>query len=248
MIGLPLLLCAAVWCDPQHTHFFLVINRIAQVVPSGLWEHITMLGDTALSLLVVAVLMRRHPHLLGQLLCAAIVSIALTHTLKPLLNFPRPLKVLDPHEFTLIGRALRNRSFPSGHTVSAFVVLGVCAVQLRSRWLRVGCVGLAWLIGISRIAVGVHWVRDVAAGVAMGWASVVAGVWLAQRLALTQSRWFIAVTALLPAIAALVLLVDPVKSYPATLVFQYVAATGALLWWAKEYGVMLKALFNDTAG
>ncbi|MFC5825263.1 phosphatase PAP2 family protein [Nonomuraea insulae] len=72
-------------------------------------------------------------------------------------------------------------SFPSGHTVNVTLGAGVIVLlvlPMLSRWEKV----LAWVlacflvvsVGYTRIALGVHWVSDVAAGIVLGVAVIAA--------------------------------------------------------------------------
>jgi undecaprenyl-diphosphatase len=70
-----------------------------------------------------------------------------------------------------------SQSFPSGHAAAAaatFAVLGLLMGRGRSRTTRnviAGvAVGLAVLVASSRVMLGVHWLTDVVAGIALGWA------------------------------------------------------------------------------
>lgn len=71
-------------------------------------------------------------------------------------------------------------SFPSGHAMSSIMVYGTVAMVLtqlypRQRWFFWGTTaGLIFLIGFSRIYLGVHWLSDVLAGWATGFAFVYA--------------------------------------------------------------------------
>lgn len=71
------------------------------------------------------------------------------------------------------GSFLHGASFPSGHTiwsVTVFGVLGVLAVQ-RRRWrFAAVCVVIVAVMGPSRVLLGVHWLSDVIAGYAIGFA------------------------------------------------------------------------------
>ena len=71
------------------------------------------------------------------------------------------------------GAFLHDPSFPSGHTVWAvtvFGVLGVLAIQ-RRRWrVAAVCVVIVAVMGPSRVLLGVHWLSDVVAGFAIGFA------------------------------------------------------------------------------
>ena len=73
-------------------------------------------------------------------------------------------------------QALQSYSFPSGHTVAATLLYGLLAVYLVSiarTWNRrvavvavaVGCV---WLVAFSRLYLGVHYLSDVLAAMALG--------------------------------------------------------------------------------
>lgn len=99
---------------------------------------------------------------------------ALTITLvgKRLVGRPRPPieDAVPPYE--------TSGSFPSGHTLQAFVVAAMLAYLLirhlwdHPRWQRVviGVVGFAYasLMGFSRVFLGYHWLTDVLAAAALG--------------------------------------------------------------------------------
>lgn len=58
-------------------------------------------------------------------------------------------------------------SFPSGHTLTTFAIVGVVAsLYPRAKYLFIL---LAGLIGFTRIAVGAHWFADVLAGAVLGY-------------------------------------------------------------------------------
>jgi undecaprenyl-diphosphatase len=72
------------------------------------------------------------------------------------------------------------KSFPSGHAMSSTVIYGVLLVvflpMIPSRWQRAviaATVVLVLAIGASRVALGVHYPSDVAAGHLLGVALVV---------------------------------------------------------------------------
>src|SRR3569832_19288 len=112
---------------------------------------------------------------------AALVVKEAVHVQKPWAGEARPPVVLDPAAFHLIGKALRSGSFPSGHTAAAFAIAGVVAMHLRRAWSTALLLVLASGVGLSRMAVGVHWPVDVLAGAAVGWASACGALVLARR-------------------------------------------------------------------
>ena len=87
-------------------------------------------------------------------------------------------------------------SFPSGHaTISAIVFLTVAALLANTRiravertYIMAMATLMALLVGLSRIALGVHWATDVAAGWALGTAWALAWLLCARGLARTSAE------------------------------------------------------------
>jgi undecaprenyl-diphosphatase len=81
-------------------------------------------------------------------------------------------------------------SFPSGHasmSAAVFLTLGALVANTRGRWrerlyVLAAAALLAVLVGLSRIALGVHWTTDVLAGWAFGSAWAIGWVLLERRL------------------------------------------------------------------
>ncbi len=63
-------------------------------------------------------------------------------------------------------------SFPSGHGATAVSLFGSIGRELRKRWMWTLTIVMPLLIGLSRIAVGVHYPTDVLAGWAVGLAAI----------------------------------------------------------------------------
>jgi membrane-associated phospholipid phosphatase len=159
-----------------------------------LWAGLTFLGDTAVTLCVMAPLLLVRPSMWVGVLVAIPAGGLTSLTLKWLFDAPRPADVLALTDFHVVGSVLRGHSFPSGHTITAFAVAGVvwacvwlshrnksaipsdAAVQethltlsgLQWVWLALVFM-LAVLVGVSRVAVGAHWPFDVLAGACVGW-------------------------------------------------------------------------------
>jgi undecaprenyl-diphosphatase len=76
---------------------------------------------------------------------------------------------------------LHSYSFPSGHAMAAAAIYGMMGVVLsrlaprRRRLLVIGLPALIFMVGTSRIYLGVHWPSDVLAGFAAGAFIVLAG-------------------------------------------------------------------------
>lgn len=119
--------------------------------------------------------LRRNYHLAALMLLTVLGAFALTLLLKE--GFDRPRPELVPR-VTYVNTA----SFPSGHsTISAatYLTLGALAARLQpGRRLKIFVLAvaalLAFLVGFSRVYLGVHWPSDVLAGWTIGvvWAMV----------------------------------------------------------------------------
>lgn len=138
-------------------------------------ELITNLGATRVVfavLVIVAVadyVRRRNREVFWFVIAVGLGELLLNNLLKVIVRRDRPavLHLMEAHGY----------SFPSGHTVAAAACWSAVALVLgrdRPRAVRAVLAGGAALIAIavatSRALLGVHWVTDVVAGLALGWA------------------------------------------------------------------------------
>lgn len=138
---------------------------------------VTHLGDTAVLLALAAAVYlaydrRAGAFVLGALFCGFAVTIAL----KAWFALPRP-----PTGLRAVAAA--GFGFPSGHALGSTVGWGALAVALERVWSarrRAAVAGLVVVaVSLSRVAIGVHYLVDVVAGVAVGLAVLgVAARWL----------------------------------------------------------------------
>jgi undecaprenyl-diphosphatase len=152
---------------------------------AGAGRDITALGSYAvLSLIVIAVAGFLRLHCLYRtmwlVICASVGGALLNHFLKAFFSRERP--DLVPLVDTM------SASFPSGHSMlSALIYLSLGALlaqttlrrRIKAYFLTVALV-LTFLVGLSRIYLGVHYPTDVLAGWTIGlvWAL---GCWLVAR-------------------------------------------------------------------
>ncbi len=95
------------------------------------------------------------------------ISAGITRWLKEVVGRPRPWEISQAFEAIPTGMG---RSFPSGHATMAFALAAVLSLRWpKGRWIWFS---LAAGVALSRIALGLHWVTDVAAGALIGWGSV----------------------------------------------------------------------------
>lgn len=102
---------------------------------------------------------------------------AITGVVKVVAGRGRPfVNVDDPYNFKFLGGVHdeARRSFPSGHTTSAFAAAAAATAEVGRHWPErktltgVVAYGTAGLVGISRMYNNKHWASDVAVGAAIG--------------------------------------------------------------------------------
>ncbi|MDP9101969.1 MAG: phosphatase PAP2 family protein [Actinomycetota bacterium] len=148
--------------------------RHAGQVSTTVLRWLTQLGGAVvlgpLSLLVVVAERRRRPLVVLIFLTLAVGGqFLLANTVKALVTRARP----DLLHLT----GFSGSSFPSGHATAAAASFAAFALvlgrgrSLRSRRLLAAwAVGLAVAVAATRVLLGVHWLTDVLAGLALGWA------------------------------------------------------------------------------
>jgi membrane-associated phospholipid phosphatase len=207
---------------------FRPLNNAWSEVPDWLSECITYSGDTLLALVLLLFTARRWPQILWLALPSALIATVLSRGLKLAFGAARPGALLAPGNFHLVGPLYLTQSFPSGHSVTAFVTAATFAWFLPQAWMRWSAFALALLVGLSRVGVGAHWPLDVVAGMAIGTLSVVLGGLIAQRW-----RWGLNPAVHFPLVAILsacaVLLLLRQAAYPLATQWGRAVAAAALI-------------------
>lgn len=181
---IPITLAAAIYFGEVQTSSFLFINQFTQLLPDTVWAWLTFFGNgwgvfaMAFPLLILA------PRLLtAGIFAGAFASIA-SFSLKSFFDLPRPASILLDGSFYRIGEPLLHRAFPSGHTLTAFAVASALYFSVdhsKHRPMLLIFV-FATLIGLSRNAIGAHWLTDILAGAGVGmWCGLI-GAMLGQHV------------------------------------------------------------------
>lgn len=157
------------------------LNRQGQYANDYLWLGLTIFGDGLVVSILILPFLRRWPSFAWSMILASIFMALWIKSIKYLLVTRRPLSILPPDRFHLIGAPYRFNSFPSGHATTAAVLAVTVCIFCRRTWVRAGVIVLALAIGFSRIAMGVHWPTDVLVGFAGGWLSGLFAFWISQR-------------------------------------------------------------------
>ncbi len=142
---------------------------------TDLVELLTHLGDTGVVLVLAGLLavveyVRMPSRWIVPFLGLVVLGqVLVTNGLKEMLDRVRP-------EFNPVAATL-GPSFPSGHSALAAAFFAAAALLLgRGRgptaraFLAGGAVAIAVTVACTRVLLGVHWMSDVMAGLALGWA------------------------------------------------------------------------------
>lgn len=229
--GVPLVslvLMLLLWMLGANTQVFLALNQAASNLGDTFWSHVTVLGD-AVSLLIILLMCGRRPQIVWHFILAALFAILWTQSLKSPLGLMRPPAVLDMSQFHLIGEAFMGNSFPSGHTTTIFLIVGVLCLHRFPSSFKLGLLGVAILVGLSRIACGVHWPLDVLGGAFGGWLAAAAGGWISLRWKAGLNDNFQRVIALLLLVVALWVIFRDAEEFVATIPFQIILAIFAIV-------------------
>ncbi len=216
---------------------FLWLNAEAnQLIPSAFWATVTNLGDGFFALTLASILFINNPHRMKTVIVTALLSLLLIQAFKAGLAIDRPPKVLDPETFTVLGKAFKRGSMPSGHTATAFLLAGLIWHSYNSRIIKSIAVGMALVAGFSRIPVGVHWPADILVGAISGWLCSTVAFYITNKPSTKQhplwkQELHMLATALFGLIFAVALALHNTRlgSYPGVLASQYTLATVALL-------------------
>lgn len=146
---------------------------------AGHWSTLDWLGifaaESLLFVMVIAVLLlalNRRTYAKSLLLTTTASGILAGLIISPLLKVyfahPRPYVALADSAHLLVNPDISEslQSFPSGHTIAAFAI--AVSVFLISRKWGALFLAAAFLVGIGRIYIGVHWPLDVLGGIVLG--------------------------------------------------------------------------------
>ncbi len=166
------------------------LQRLQPPGAIAFWRGISFLGEEQAFLLLLTVLFwgyRKRETLYTA--TALLLGSYLTFVLKDLFATPRPFHVApDQVRVLLPGGEALGYGLPSGHALNAAAMWGTLAGMVRRPLFTAFAIGLIFLIGFSRIVLGVHFPHDVLAGWAVGALVAVATVRLFPPLARRVGR------------------------------------------------------------
>ncbi|MCE7055713.1 phosphatase PAP2 family protein [Algoriphagus sp. AGSA1] len=161
----------------------LAINDYHHWLADIFFKNITHLGDgVILAVPILLLLFVRYSHAI-LLFTATMIHLVLVTVGKRILfpGMPRPGEYFKDIDFyTVPGVDIHHwNSFPSGHTTTVFMLACVFAMIFSKKgWIQVFLLGMAGLVGFSRIYLMQHFYMDVLAGSLLGVWSAFAGRWV----------------------------------------------------------------------
>ena len=232
--GSLLLFAAASYLFAGYHFAFHSINNISAYIPEFILHNITVFGDGGLLLVLVLLFANRNVRLHWAVFIVALCGAVVSNVLKEYFDALRPPAVLAAESFNLYGKAYKHHAFPSGHTLTAFLMVGVMFYYSTARWQKSLLLLAGILVGLSRIWLGVHWPIDTMVGGALGLLCAIFSLWLANKWPVGISIGMHRFILFLMALAALILLFDK-NDYRLALPLLYVAAICALWRTYKNY-------------
>jgi len=216
---------------------FLWLNDLGRVAGDTFWIGTTTLGDGLVVCVLVLPFVRRKPELVWALLVSLLLMALYVKGLKFFIHRDRPLTNLLGADFRIIGAPYRFNSFPSGHAAAAAMLAGIFCLFFKQVWVRVAIIGLALMIGASRIVMGIHWTVDVLAGFLGGWMAAGLGYWLASRLRFGTTLPGKIIIGVLLGGAAVVMLINNHTDYAQAFRFQQGIALISLIYIICDVGL-----------
>ena len=184
----------------------IVVNEVLQSL--GVWLRAPMLAITALGyeeffVLLLPTLYWCFDQMVGfRVGLMLLMGNTFNNFFKFLFHSPRPYWISDSvipysHETSF--------GLPSGHAQIAASVWGWLAVEVKKRWFRIVAVVLIFLIGFSRLYLGVHFLSDVLLGWLLGgllvWAFAAwhkpIGAWIGKKTTWAKLGLVVASTAVI---------------------------------------------------
>ena len=130
-----------------------------------------LLSALAFALLIVSAYLRE-PLLALRIGVAAAVPFFVVTVLRKLVDAPRPYELYSFYETA--PKRKSGSSFPSRHVFSSFVIATLSFIL--SPWLTAAIAIVGVALSVSRVLLGIHFVRDVLAGALIGITSGLIGL------------------------------------------------------------------------
>lgn len=143
------------------------IQSISNPFFDGFFQLVTMIGEDMFFILVVALVYWCINKDFGYKLCFAYLTSGVVNTVvKEIMKVPRLIG--HPKIRSLRVETASGYSFPSGHTQQTVAFWMSLILEIRKRWLLVLGWVVIFMVGLSRLYLGVHTLLDVIGAILIG--------------------------------------------------------------------------------
>ena len=143
------------------------IQSFSHPILDDVFQVVTMLGEELFIIVAMALIYWVFNKEMGKYLCYSLcVTLCVNGIIKSLVKAPRPIG--EEGIRSLRVETADGYSFPSGHTQSSSTFFFSIACWIKKWWLFLIAAVLSLLVALSRLYLGVHWPRDVIAGLLLG--------------------------------------------------------------------------------
>ena len=143
------------------------IQSIANPFLDGLFQFITMFGEEAILIPLIAVIYWAFNKKMGEYIAyASLTSVLVNGAIKDIFKAKRPIG--EPGIRSLKVETATGYSFPSGHTQGTASFWSAIAIYLKNNYMYGISALIIVLVAISRLYLGVHYPKDVLFGAIFG--------------------------------------------------------------------------------
>jgi len=244
---IPLGLAFAIYLGELQTLTFLLVNELTRLLPATVWAWLTFIGNGWGVFAIAFPLLLLAPRIMTAGIFAGAISAIVSAALKNFFDLPRPASVLADGSFYRLGEPLLHKAFPSGHTLTAFAI--ATALYFACDKNKRGPMSLlfivAALVGLSRSAIGAHWLTDVLGGAGFGiWCGILGAIFAShvpEKFLTPKSIWLRLIA--LGGITAIYAHLTQIMDHELNLPLQYVSIAIIVI----TLLIFIKAQFNSSA-
>ena len=172
----------------------LEIIKSIQSIASPFWDAffqiVTMTGEQYFYIVAAAIIFwcvnKNFGYKLGF---ALLTSMIINTALKDLINATRPIGVSGIRSLRIA--TATGQSFPSGHTQGSTAFWVSWMIEVKRKWIYIVGTTVIFLVGYSRIYLGVHYPVDAVGGIVFGIICVFISNYIFKQAETTQKPWIL---------------------------------------------------------
>lgn len=165
---------------------FNIINGWKEEHFALLMVWLTSFAEGHLAIVLAILFYRNRRAYFWPLLPAMLLVTFVIYTLKIYFAEPRPPAIFSAQDFFLASNFITQNSFPSGHSATAVLLTFFFLTKAKKNWQKLLLFAWAFLAGLSRVYIGVHFPIDVW----HGWMIALVVMYIAWELIETKA-WFV---------------------------------------------------------